>query len=858
MASPFRTFRKNKKVWMAGLVILSMFAFVVFTNPTMNSRTGGPEQNVVLTKFGNLTQMQIANLRSERRSLISFFQALRDILNGQKFPDAASRANGIHSLLGQESEDEAIHRWIYARTAESMGIVVDNKSVDDLLNFLLLGVQNPQAMINAALRSTQGGMNPEQFVSIMRKQLFALRLIQLGHVADNWAGMTASPGERWDFFKRLHQQATVELAVLSPSKFVKDAKDPTEDELKQFFDEHKKDTSSPESSKPGFFVPRRVNIQYLAADEEKVESQITQKEIDQEYEKDPKRYSRDLESFQKEEKDEKEARDKEESANKPSTEKKTPEASKNGKEPESKTTKPAEGSAAKPDGGSAAKPEGSGARSTGLSRKSDEKPSEGGTASAETPVGAKPLATPEAKPEPTTTPEPAKPSATSAKPSGTSSAAAATPFRLVAYAVDKPADTAAAPAATSGTTDAASAAAKAPEEKKATEETKPAEEKKAAEEPKSSAASAVSKPADATKPAADQATQPKSSTVSGAKAVVKKEPPKPIKTARQRLDDSIRKDLAGKRLRDNIAKIKAVLEEYREKFASAGDGPKPAPPDFAALAKEYGMTAGITGSVSRQELFETDFGKSYIINSESGQYVPVSDLVFGSTAVFKVDVSYALFGEVKNRAYIFWKTDDQASGEPKWDADIKAKVRDVWKLVQARKLALDAADKLKGEISKGENAAKPLKSIVDEKQGIEVVQPPKFTWLSSLLGEQPAISSVGDLKNLGQDFMKKVFDLGAGQVTVATNLPQTEVYVIRLKEFTPFKELWDDFSSPDASTDYMRLLLGTVQAEVNPAWHNEIAKNAKFVDKRKEVKAAQQQQAPRPDEPEGPPPPEEY
>ena len=46
--------------------------------------------------------------------------------------------------------------------------------------------------------------------------------------------------------------------------------------------------------------------------------------------------------------------------------------------------------------------------------------------------------------------------------------------------------------------------------------------------------------------------------------------------------------------------------------------------------------------------------------------------------------------------------------------------------------------------------------------------------------------------------MQKVFSLTPNQVDVATNLPKTEIYVIRAVEFTPFEELWSDFTAePD-------------------------------------------------------------
>lgn len=46
--------------------------------------------------------------------------------------------------------------------------------------------------------------------------------------------------------------------------------------------------------------------------------------------------------------------------------------------------------------------------------------------------------------------------------------------------------------------------------------------------------------------------------------------------------------------------------------------------------------------------------------------------------------------------YFYWKTDDQAGGVPKWeDMGVESKVREAWKLVQAREPAMKAAEDLK-------------------------------------------------------------------------------------------------------------------------------------------------------------------
>ena len=82
------------------------------------------------------------------------------------------------NLLGPDTDEAAIDRWVYARTAELMGVVVDDRSVGEILSLIMLGEQDPQRFLENALRNFGPGMNPAVLVEVMRQQLLALRLMQ--------------------------------------------------------------------------------------------------------------------------------------------------------------------------------------------------------------------------------------------------------------------------------------------------------------------------------------------------------------------------------------------------------------------------------------------------------------------------------------------------------------------------------------------------------------------------------------------------------------------------------------------------------------------------------------------------------
>jgi hypothetical protein len=785
MASPFSVFRKNQKVWMAALVVMAMIAFVFFPQTMMNSggRAGGRDAPVVrTTRFGNLGSAQLDTLRLNRLVFNEFLHNLASALVASK--QTPNFVSHLMNVIGPASDKEVVDTWLFAREAEAMGITVDEKALNEFLTVLTNGSSREDIL--KILRGTRQGVSEATFLSILREELLALRYRQLFHQmqdADLWIGSTATPDERWTTFRRINEEAAIEVAVFLPQDFTKQIEDPSADKLKQFFEDHKESYASPYSPAPGFRVRRKVNIEYLQADEEKYRSSVTQAEITQRYEKDPQSYARDKEEFEKAEKEDKAEQAREDAAAKSAAEKK-PETKDEKKAPASPpASKPAEGK--KPADGKNPAP-------------ANSKPA----------VETKPSGAPKG-------PDPAK-AAPAAKSSGSSREVRRSPFRLVALAEDKPGEKAA------------------PSK----------DEKKAPASPP--AAPPASKPAEGKKPADDKRPAAKSTAADTAKKVddgSKMPPHRPIKTAEQRLRDKIRNEIAQEKLQANLAKIQTLLANYRQEWTNydAGvknksDAQKPTPPDFAALAREYGMSAGRTGLISQIELRELDLGKS--VNRQ--QRREVDQLMFDATTLYKPEVSDDMG---MNRIYfVFWKTDDQSERIPKWeDPGIQAEVLRVWKLSEARKRALKQAEELKAEAAA--HSGSSLKKLASGKnKDFTVLRPPQFTFLTRMFGlGELQLGEVFGLEKVGADFMQKVFGLAPNQVDVAANRPQTEIYVIRALEFTPFKDLWASFiSDADEWTLFthvapselgerlagLRQMIGKEQGEVWRAWHDNVYADA--------------------------------
>ena len=603
---------------------------------------------------------------------------------------------------------------------------------------------------------------------ISRRQLYdALRneLLAQRMTAGFVGSQQATPAERWESYQKLNNRAKIEAVPVAVADFIDKVGEPDNTAIQTLFDNYKELEPVPGSPSPGFKIPAKIAIQYLVADYEKFEdpSAVTYDEIVNEYEKN--KDTRYLYTGDFNAAEENPAGDAEKTPGEDQTPATEPTADKPAKQPSDSA--PAE---PKPEEGKPA----------------EEKPAE------------TPAATPEAAPSATT-------------PSAPSTEAPATPPQsraprglngvelALADEPALPAVTAVAQADAQPEAPAASAPETATAATAATEQAKP-EEKAAAE----------------TESLKDEYALPQD--------VV---PPKhdPL----WKVEASIRTELARRKA---AQKMQEVLNKVREqRLVKYGDKrtrwevnherdkslQPPTPIDFDALAKEFNLTTQTTKLLSAYELSQVEgIGESFVGERSFVQYA------FGPLQLFQPVIS----GDAAGNQYLVWKIEQQEARVPKLD-EIRDEVVRVWKMMEARKPALEHAQTL---MQTGEKDKITLAELAT-RDVLEKIQPDPFSWLTYGTTPNinsrvpPRLSAVKGIEDAGSEFMQSVFRLAPGAWGTAFNNPQTIVYVVQVQEYEPSADvlrrsfLADDFRTyAQVSEPHFR--------EQLTAWNNSIQTEA--------------------------------
>jgi hypothetical protein len=281
-SSPFSIFRKNQKLMYAVLTLMAMISFV-FLPIILQNMGGRAAKNpiIVTSKYGSLQASGLQILTQQRHQILAVLNDLVQQLGAN--PSVAQQYVFRMMRIESTSEESVIDSWLLARYGQQLGMVVSNSAINTFLKDLTQD-RVPSPVMQGVLKSH--GFSDYQFFNAMRDELAAIELKRMFHVSV--AGMP--PAQRWHYFARVNQMATIQALPVVVGKFTDAIAEPTEEQLKKFFEEHKNAYPRPDLPDPGFREPPMIALEYFKAPLDKFIAAVTDEELQKRYEKNKDAY----------------------------------------------------------------------------------------------------------------------------------------------------------------------------------------------------------------------------------------------------------------------------------------------------------------------------------------------------------------------------------------------------------------------------------------------------------------------------------------------------------------------------------------------------------------------------------------
>jgi hypothetical protein len=765
MASPFRIFRKYQKTLLVVAGVILMFVFVIGDSlvaylggrPPGSGDVNRDAAAVAVTwNGGKLTNQELDQLVMRRRIVNSFLQGVHDAgVRSSILAGIEPRELRVQPIGGQQTERSVVTTQLFADAARDAGIRVSDEAIVAYLDELGRNRVSREEM-RAMLQQAGGGRIPPQYMmDALREELLAHSYLA-SHL---FAFRTVTPQQGYEDWLRVNDRVVVEAAAVPAESFVVDVPDPTDAELKAFFDEHKEREPQPDligqmelpSPIPGFRIPRKIDVQYIQAEYDpflaNVENEITEEEITKYYEenKDPLFVKADTGLFDspssagtgtgRQEPAEKQS---EPATETPPTNTETP-SSDTGESSE-QNAPPASGTGAESDTTSAP------AGDTTVPMETDQSSLRGGSNNGV--------------------------------------------FRLAAFAQE--------PANESGeTTSTTSDSPSQPADSGSVSDSSVDAGKTTATSSPDAGASGTSRAATtSTQPAAGQSSPGATATGTGADtAQTAEEKPKefqPLDEVRDEIRTRLARDRVNEQLTDLMARLQSqVNADFTAYFGlrldaeSAGKaipGPPAALTDLAPLANQHGLRHGKTGPMSWLEMRDTPVGVSGDIETTRELF----RILFATEdlALYQPISTQDLDG---NR-YLTMKIGDTPGRIPRLE-EKRAEVVRAWKLKKAAERAQKHAEDL---AKQAQESNKSLADFFAGNQSVQVVRTDPFSRYTGgaisrdfqgQLQQQPfRLSEPDGIVAAGPDFMDEVFSLKDGEVGAVLNHDRSTAYIVRVAE----------------------------------------------------------------------------
>jgi hypothetical protein len=279
-------------------------------------------------------------------------------------------------------------------------------------------------------------------------------------------------------------------------------------------------------------------------------------------------------------------------------------------------------------------------------------------------------------------------------------------------------------------------------------------------------------------------------------------PPPKYRDLNDDLKFEIREEIMRERafllIADELDKAMEVMDNMRLEYDTLSDVKKKADKaksisdDLKVYAVDHKLEYVETPELTQEQLQSEAIGRAVNVRNKQS----VIDEVFRrddrNSAQLVLYSPRRADGRAFSGAFAYWKIKDIPARIPDLkDEGVREKVLAAWKFDQARKLAEQRAKDLVEKVRSEKDdlpAALSGESVTGAKSDppVSVIPTDDFSWITTNQsfpgsGQGPMISTIPLLPDIGNDFMKTVFeDLSEGQVGYTSNGPKSVFYVVKV------------------------------------------------------------------------------
>ena len=310
---------------------------------------------------------------------------------------------------------------------------------------------------------------------------------------------------------------------------------------------------------------------------------------------------------------------------------------------------------------------------------------------------------------------------------------------------------------------------------------------------------------------------------------------KPLSEVADEIRTRLATAAAFKKKDDAAKRAKIALDSYRsqvirwENSQEKETTPKPTPPDFAAIAKEYGLLFQETGLVNRFELEKTDIGKvNYFVQVQTPQgglrpdFQSVSNKIFLEYDRVDLLVPQNISDIVSGNAYVIWTSEKEEVRIPEFE-ESKDQIVKYWKHQKAVELARKAAEAMAAKASPSQKLTSIFPTTASPTG--------EFTWFRPGRGAMAIYGTPIKVDRPGEEFMKTAFSLAEGEASVAANESRDIIYVLqRITPAIPVADIGQEYLD-DQFFRFKRIPTGVMGAaqhyaqEIEFDWRDEFVKS---------------------------------